>query len=95
VPAETVRVYEPYEQREVSYRALRFDAVLDALYGDRWRREEELLFTCLDGYQPSVPVSRVLAHKAWLAVARPDALAFTLTSSSRGATRTCRSVRSI
>ena len=77
-PPETVRVYEPYEQREVSYLALRFDRVLDALYGKEWRSEEELLFTCRDGYQPSVPVARVLEHKAWLAFARADQPAFTL-----------------
>ena len=68
--AETVRVWEPYEQREVAFLALRFDAVLDALYGAGWRSEEELLFTCRDGYQPSVPVARVVAHRAWLAFAR-------------------------
>jgi mono/diheme cytochrome c family protein len=68
--AETVRVFEPYEQHEVAFLALRFDAVLDALYGTRWRSEEELLFTCRDGYQPTVPVARVLAHRAWLAFER-------------------------
>ena len=71
--AETVRVFEPYEQREVEFRALPFDAVLDALYGARWRSEEEILFTCRDGYQPTVPVARVLAHRAWLAFERADA----------------------
>ena len=71
--AEPVRVFEPYEQREVTFVALRFDAVLDALYGAGWRSEEELLFTCRDGYQPTVPVARVLAHRAWLAFERASA----------------------
>ena len=75
-PEQTVRVFESYEQREVAFRALRLDTVLDALYGTGWRSEEELLFTCRDGYQPSVPVARVLAHRAWLAFARTDAPAF-------------------
>ena len=78
VSPDTVRVYEPYEQREVAYVALRFDRVLDALYGKAWRGEEEILFTCRDGYQPSVPVARVLAHESWLAFARADQPAFTL-----------------
>jgi mono/diheme cytochrome c family protein len=78
VPPEPVRVFEPYEQREVAYTALRLDRVLDALYGKAWRTEEELLFTCRDGYQPSVPVARVLGHAAWLAFARADQPAFTL-----------------
>ena len=73
VRAETVRVFEPYEQREVGFVALRLDAVLDAVYGTGWRSEEELLFACRDGYQPSVPVARVVAHRAWLAFARESA----------------------
>ena len=72
-PARSVRIFEPYEQRELSFVALRFDRVLDAVYGAGWRNEEEILFTCRDGYQPSVPVARVLAHAAWLAVAREGA----------------------
>ena len=71
-------MFEPYEQREVAFVALRFDAVLDALYGAGWRREDELLFTCRDGYQPTVPVARVLAHRAWLAFERAGAPAFAI-----------------
>jgi mono/diheme cytochrome c family protein len=77
-PAETVRVLEPYEEREASFRALPLAAVLDAVYGASWRTEDELLFTCRDGYQPTVPVARVLAHRAWLAFERPGAPAFTI-----------------
>jgi cytochrome c2 len=69
----TLTVFEPYEGREVTFRALPFRAVLDAVYGPGWRDEEELLFTCRDGYQPSVPVRRVLDHRAWLAFERSDA----------------------
>lgn len=72
-PAQTVRVFEPYERRELAFVALRFDRVLDALYGAGWRKEEELLFTCRDGYQPTVPVARVAQHAAWLAFAREGA----------------------
>ena len=72
-PAQSVRVFEPYEQREVAFTALRFDRVLDAIYGAGWRSEEEILFTCRDGYQPTVPVARVVAHAAWLAFARERA----------------------
>jgi mono/diheme cytochrome c family protein len=71
-PPAAVRVHEPYELREVVFEALPFDRVLDAVYTRAWRSEQELLFTCRDGYQPSVPVARVLAHRAWLAFARAD-----------------------
>ena len=76
VPPGEVRVFEPYEQREVVFRALPFAALLDTIYGDAWRSEEELLFTCSDGYQPSLPVARVLAHRAWLAFGRADRPSF-------------------
>lgn len=70
--ARPVRVFEPYEGREARFVALPFEAVLDAVYGVAWRDEEELLFTCRDGYQPTVPVARLRAHRAWLAFDRAD-----------------------
>ncbi len=78
LPVETVRVFEPYEQREVAFLAFDFPRVLDAVYGEGWRGEEELLFTCRDGYQPTLPVRRVLEHRAWLAFARPGGAPFSL-----------------
>ena len=69
-PTSRIRVREPYEAGEVSFEALPFAAVLDAIYSPSWRDEEELLFTCSDGYQPTVPVQRVLHHRAWLAFDR-------------------------
>jgi mono/diheme cytochrome c family protein len=72
VPSRGVRVFEPYEGREIGFEALAFAAVLDAAYTTTWRTQEELLFTCSDGYQPTVPVQRVLDHKAWLAFARSE-----------------------
>ncbi|HKA14074.1 MAG TPA: c-type cytochrome [Myxococcota bacterium] len=83
-PEESVRVFEPYEAREVAFRALRFDRALDAIYGAGWRREEELLFTCRDGYQPTVPVARAIAHVSWLAFAREGAPAFSIQKRESG-----------
>jgi mono/diheme cytochrome c family protein len=80
----TVRVYEPYEKREVSFRALPLAAVLDAVYSPSWRNEEELLFTCRDGYQPTVPVKRVLEHNAWLAFDRVDTPDFQIRKQESG-----------
>lgn len=65
-----VRVFEPYEERDIVFLAIRFDALLDEVYGPSWREEEELLFTCRDGYQPSIAVARVIRHRAWLAFDR-------------------------
>jgi len=72
VSPRTVRVFEPYERREVAFRALPLRGVLDAVYGEAWREAGELLFTCRDGYQPTLPVDRILRHRGWLAFERPD-----------------------
>ena len=69
-PPVQVRVFEPYEEGEVELSAIPLAPVLDAVYGDGWRTQEELLFTCRDGYQPTVPVQRFLDHDAWLAFER-------------------------
>ena len=84
VAPATVRVFEPYEASEVEFRALPFDQVLDAIYTPSWRDEEELLFTCSDGYQPTVPVQRALAHRAWLAFERVDQEGFTIRKRESG-----------
>jgi mono/diheme cytochrome c family protein len=67
-----VRVLEPYEEVEVVFEAVSLEKVLDAVYTRGWRQRPELLFvfTCSDGYQPTLPVERVLQHRAWLAFAR-------------------------
>ena len=72
VGPSVIRVFEPYEEREVEFLAIPFASVLDSLYGDDWRAQPELLlvFTCSDGYQPTLPVQRVLDHEAWLAFDR-------------------------
>lgn len=84
VPPSTVRVFEPYEKGEASFRALPFDRVLDSVYSPSWRQEEEVLFTCRDGYQPTVPVARILRHRAWLAFDRVDEPGFAIRKRESG-----------
>ena len=84
---QVVEVFEPYEARNVRFRALRFDRVLDAVYGPAWREEEEFLLTCSDGYQPGFPVARVLEHRAWLAFERPGEPAFRIRKRESGELR--------
>jgi mono/diheme cytochrome c family protein len=67
-----VRVFDPYEQTEVTFTALPLEGVLDQAYGASWREHEAILFTCRDGYQPTIPVRRVLAQRAFLAIDRPE-----------------------
>jgi mono/diheme cytochrome c family protein len=41
--------------------------VFDVIFGSSWRQEEEVLFTCVDGYQPSIAVADLLRNRAYLA----------------------------
>ncbi len=66
-----VRVSDPYEEREIRFLAFDFAELLDGVYGEEtWRQEQELLFRCRDGYEPTIPVRRFLEHRAWLAFQR-------------------------
>jgi mono/diheme cytochrome c family protein len=86
-PPREVRVHEPYEDGPASFAALPLARVLDAVYTPSWRDEEELLFSCRDGYQPTVPVARALAHRAWLAFERRDRPGFTIRKRESGEIR--------
>lgn len=72
LPAKTlsIEVYEPHEQVNVRYQAYPTREVFDQVFGPAWRAAEEVLFTCADGYQPSVPVKDILEHSSYLAVSR-------------------------
>jgi len=73
-----VLVYEPHEKKQVVYKAVPVARIMDEIYGPRWRDEEEILFTCADGYQPSIPVGDFLENDAYLAFRRTDQERFTL-----------------
>lgn len=87
VSSRTIRVFDPYEERVVAFEAFPFAGVLDFIYSSSWRSEEEILFTCSDGYQPTVPVQRVVDHEAWLAFDRTDAVSFSIDKFESGAQR--------
>ena len=87
VAARKIRVFEPYEERLVEFYALPFNAVLDEVYGERWRTQEEVLLTCADGYQPTFPVQRLLEYEAWLAFDRVDGSSFSILKLESGKRR--------
>lgn len=64
---QTWTVFEPHEKKERTYRVLPFNQLLDKVYGAKWREAEEILFTCSDGYQPSIPTEKFLRYTAGLA----------------------------
>lgn len=65
-----VSVYEPHMGELRIYRGVSFKDVLNKIYGKEWSKYEEILFTCKDGYQPSVPLAKVKNHDAYLVFAR-------------------------
>jgi mono/diheme cytochrome c family protein len=84
-----VRTFDPYEGREITFTAVPLARLLDRAFGPGWRRADELVLPCLDGYQPSLPARRFAEHRAYLAIARADRREFTLDMpAGRGRTRT-------
>ena len=84
VPAQTLSVWEPHDGSTATYVGFPARALFDRAYGPGWRTSDELLFTCLDGYQPSIPVERFLKYDGLLAYGRNDAAPFSLTNQEQG-----------
>jgi len=85
VEPRRVDVFEPYEQEKATFEALPLEDVLDAVYGPTWRERDAILFTCRDGYQPTIPTRRVQRHAAFLAISRPGGAGFTIDKVEQGA----------
>lgn len=79
-PAESWSIYEPHEKRERTYRVIPFNQMMDKIYGPGWRKAEEILFTCSDGYQPSIPTAKFLKFDAGLAFPTGPGDVFELTN---------------
>ncbi|HSE83244.1 MAG TPA: c-type cytochrome [Thermodesulfobacteriota bacterium] len=84
VGAETVTVFEPHELENRKYKGLPVNDVLTAVYGESWKGAEEILFTCSDGYQPSIPSVKFKAYDSYLAYASSDNDEFTLVNELQG-----------
>ncbi len=71
-PAVQISVWEPHEDRNVTYEGFEVSRLFQAIYGDGWKDIEEVLFTCADGYQPSLPTDRFKRYRSFLAYRRLD-----------------------
>ena len=78
VPPKKINVIEPHESVQREYLGFAVNDVLNAVYGKNWKKAEEILFTCSDGYQPSIPVSRFKKYKGYLVFKRTDSNKFTV-----------------
>ncbi|MCC6278184.1 MAG: hypothetical protein IT289_09750 [Oligoflexia bacterium] len=70
--SQTVRVYDPNSGAEAVYSAIPIEDLFSKILGTSWKSEQSLLVTCADGYQPVIPVHRLLTEKAYLAFAKPE-----------------------
>lgn len=77
---KTLKVFEVHEGRERQYQVYPAQSVFDQIFGSDWRAADEIIFTCQDGYQPSIPVAKFLTYDAYLAVASADNSPFTLSN---------------
>ena len=74
----TVTVFEPLELENRQYRGFPVEKLFSAAYGNGWMKTEDVLFTCSDGYQPSIPSTQFRKYSSYLAYASPDKEEFTL-----------------
>ncbi len=84
IPSEknsrSVIILEPHMDQLVAYVGKPFNEMMDNALGQDWRKGEEILFTCLDGYQSSIPVKKFQRFKAWIVWNRKDGKPFEITN---------------
>ncbi len=62
----TLKVNELHESRSAEFRGIPFYPLLKLVYGDKLAQGDEIVFTCLDGYKPSIPLRRFEKHTSLL-----------------------------
>ena len=79
VKSETWEVRDEHEGKNVRQKYLGFPfwRLLEKVYGRELAKAEEVLFTCSDGYTPSVPIAKIKRHQSLLAVEKSDGKPFT------------------
>ncbi len=77
----TIEVFEPHELQTVRYMGWKTRDILQKILGPDWIKNEEVLFTCSDGYQASIPVANFLAHDSYLVYEREGSKEFELINS--------------
>jgi mono/diheme cytochrome c family protein len=75
-PPVPLKVFEAHEKEERVYRAIPARPLFDRIFGKNWEKARQIVFTSIDGYQPSVPVEKFLAHNAYFAFAHDDGSPF-------------------
>ncbi|SDX98567.1 cytochrome c [Nitrosomonas sp. Nm33] len=76
--ASFLKIFEVHEKKMRIYQVYPARLLLDQVFGKNWREAEEIVFLCVDGYQPSIPVAKFLAYDAYFAFASADDTPFML-----------------
>ncbi|MDA2919505.1 cytochrome c [Desulfobacterota bacterium AH_259_B03_O07] len=82
VRPESVTVLDPNDSIKRTYIGFPFKPLLTEVYATRWEKVDGVLFSCLDGYQPSVRVSELERYDSYLAFRRPGGEEFSLINKS-------------
>ncbi len=83
VPPQVLKLWEPHERKEVDYDVIKFDSLLQKVYGKN-ASADEFLFTCVDGYQPAIAAERFLNKEAYVAFGRRDQKKFAISDQDEG-----------
>lgn len=84
VPIVEKTVYDPLEQASITYKAVSLKAVIDKIYGEKHDHAEEMLFTCSDGFKPSIAQEQFDNASAYLAFERVGQKSFSLINTLEG-----------
>lgn len=84
IPPLKVEVLEPYGSQKHGYIGFPLNQLLNAVYGDRWKHVNHILFTCKDGYQASIPTESFIRFRSYLVYDRADDKEFTLIDKTYG-----------
>jgi cytochrome c2 len=67
-----INFLEPHEGIIKTYQTIDLNLLLEKIYGPSWNKNEEVLFTCVDGYQPSVAMEKFKNFHGFLAYQQKD-----------------------
>lgn len=79
-----LQTIEPHDKSQVTYVGFLLNKVLDAVYGEGWRKTKKIKFTCLDGYSPQLDHTLFFKHEAYLTYAKAGSEQFSLKKNNEG-----------
>lgn len=82
-----ISVFEPHEGRLRRYKGFPFSRLLNVVYPDGFFGVDEVLFTCKDGYQPSIPISTFGRYQSYLVYTTADGEPFRVRNKLQGGER--------